>query len=958
MHNFNHKQNFKTKKGMKNKILCLFVMFFIFIPISESQILSNTESSRTFNMYKSVITKSDLTGEDVILVRLSRPLTVMEIERLKPLRSFSIDHYMIREKYVQQLAAIVLAQERANMLWKASEKLTRLHEQTINMDNVLTIRLSFNQLSQEITPLIKSFKTYRIDYQNSIITAAIQMSTLMRILTNEAVLFADVIQPAREDVAVNGLDLSTNEISSARQRYPEINGRGITVSLKEGMFDRGDIDISANITSLPAALPALTGHATIMATLILGRGNTFIKGLGVAPFAKLTSSDFSNLMPDDIKQLNALKVNVQNHSYGTDLDNIYGIEAAAYDKQIFEADTLIHVFSAGNKGTATPQSGIYTHVTNTANLTGNFKQAKNVIIVGGINRENIAESLSSRGPGYDGRVKPEVVALGEDGTSGAAALTTGVVALMQQEYKVLYGKQPAAALVKSILVNSADDLGTPQVDFVTGFGKVNALEGIQTIIENRFKTASIGQQEEYKFQLQVPAGQKKIKVTLAWTDPPAAINSVISIVNHLDLSLETPTGQIILPWVLSSYPNADSLALPATRKIDAINTVQQLSLENITAGNYIIHVKGRKVQQQKQEFAIAYQLTAANQFYWTFPENNDAVFAGKENYLRWSNSYSAQHGKLSISYDNGINWLVLSNDINLDASFYKWNTPALFNPAILKMEISGKEYLSKSFTISSPPFLNVGYNCENKLLLHWKPQQAATGYTLFNLKDNALTKIIAVTDTLVELDKSTLSSSYLAISANGQDFNGMKSYTIDYTTQGVSCYVRSFIGNINGDAIQLDLSLGSIYNLKSLIWEKQTTAGQFMRLAETGIISGQLNYSLTDNHPGFGPQFYRVTFITTDGLQVHTDLLKINFLKEADFVTYPNPVVDYLSIVSGDFDPYSFSLFNLSGQKVLDENGAGAKQVKVSTLLPGIYIGLISRKGVVLKRIKIIKNSK
>jgi len=955
MHNFNHKQNFKTKKQVDIKYLYLIIAFFIAPSIAKTQTLSNTESNALFLKYKLGTTGTKTAKESSLLIKISRPLTSQEIELIKPLRSFSIDHLVIPKKFEQQLSSIILAQAEAGPLWKAGENLITIYTQYASQNKQFMVRIVFKPQTGNIQNLLNSLKGYTIDVHNNLIIANIRMSELVPVLMMDVVLFADIAQKAKEEIAINGLDLSVNEISAVHQLYPEVNGSGITISVKEGMFERKDIDIAPNITTLPAKLPPETPHATIMATLASGRGNTFIKGKGAAPFARLTSSDFSNLMPDETGQLNSLKVNVQNHSYGTDIDNLYGIEAVAYDRQVFEADTLIHVFSAGNKGTGSPASGIYKGIPNFANLTGNFKQAKNILVIGGINRENIPEPLSSRGPAYDGRIKPELVALGEDGTSGAAALTSGVVALLQQKFNAQYGKKPSLAVIRSILANSADDLGTAHVDYITGFGKINALQSLQTITDNRFITNTISQDQEFSFPVNVSSAQKEIKVTLAWTDPPAEINSTQGLVNHLDLSLETPSGNIILPWVLNSYPSIDSLSLPATRKIDDRNTIQQLSLENITAGNYIIHVKGRKIAQLKQNFAIAYKLKPTASFNWTFPEQNDAIFAGEDNYLRWSGSFSGQQGKLSASYDNGLSWTSLGNNISHEGSFYKWRVPLLFTSALLKMEINGTEYLSRSFIISAPPILSVGYNCANKLLLHWTPQSSATGYTLFNLQNNTLVAIAGLKDTIAEIDKGLLSSPYLAVSANGAGFSGLKSYTIDYNLQGVSCYVRTFIAGIAGETVKLDLTLGTIYGLRRLIWEKQTSAGVFTRLGVTEIINGMLNYTQIDTSPKFGPQFYRVIMETIDGLQIYSDVLKVNFLKEADFVTYPNPVSDYLSIVSGDFEAYSFSLFNLAGQKLMQVEGSGNKQVNMTSLVSGVYIGIISRNGGILKRIKLIK---
>ncbi|MBB6499619.1 S8 family peptidase [Pedobacter cryoconitis] len=945
---------------MEIKIKYALIIIFLFSTAVKGQNLSVAEKKNIFNKYSSTTVNSKINGENLLLVELSRPLTSKEIEELKPLRNFSLNHLIIREDMAAKVSNIILAQAKANSWWKASDKLNRLYEQYNTQNKQFIIRIAINPKTLVISRQLQSLKDYTLDQQHYVITASIQMNELMAILQLDEVLFADIIQTPKDEIVINDTDLSDNEIAAVHLRYPDINGKGITLSLKEQMFAKEDIDLTGNIVASPSNAPVVDDHATIMATLALGRGNSFIRGLGAAPFASLTASDYTknnfDLMPDDIKELNQYKVNVQNHSYGTStIDNLYGIQAVAYDKQVYEADTIVHVFSAGNSGLVIATDGIYKNIPNTANLTGNFKTAKNVIVVGGIGLENLSEAMSSKGPAYDGRVKPEIVALGQDGTSGAAALTSGTVALFQQKYKSLFGKQPPVAVVKSILVNSADDIGTPQVDYATGFGKLNAYQAILTLQENRFQTGSVTDQQDYTFPLQVPVNQQTIKVTLAWTDPPAVVNSVQAIVNHLDLSMQTPAGTVILPWALSTYPSADSLALPATRKIDNINTVQQLSLDNVPPGNYIIHVKGRSVTQGKQNFSIAYQIKPANDFTWTFPAKDASIFATEDNYVRWGTTLSGQGGKLSVSYDNGVNWTVLSSNINFSSTFFKWTAPNLFTRALLKMESGGKEFISESFVISAPEKLKVGYNCADKILFHWPTQPLATGYTLYNLKNNILTSFKQLTDTIAIIDKASISSPYFAVSANGTDFNGLKSYTLDYTTQGVACYIRTFLASVVNDAGKLDLAIATTYNLKTITWEKQTSPGIFVPLAVVPVTSGLLNYSQPDPNLIRGVQFYRVTLETNDGLKILSDILPLNFLKANDFVTYPNPVTDLLSVRSGDFDPYTLSLYNLSGQKVYLKDGSGLYQFDLSSLSTGLYIGVISRNGNTLKKIKVIK---
>jgi hypothetical protein len=935
----------------------LLLLFWLISAYVQAQIPS-TKIERVYEKYVSLSDKKlALPVDSMVLVKTNRVLSANELAKLNPSRQFSSTHFVLNRKALKNLAATVVYQAPANALWKASDKLNELIAQGGSQNKPLKIRFVLKELKNGVPPFLSGYQP-EIDFNYNLITAVMPLSEIAAVLEQETVLFADIIQKVKEESVVSKFDHTLNEISTVHALFPDIDGNGITLSLKERMFDVKDLDLLGKY--IPGAISPnkdIQQHATNMATIALGYGNSYYKGLGVAPAAKLSSSDVDkSTLPDELKSFRDLNINIQNHSYGTTLESMYGIEAAAYDKQVFESPDLIHAFSAGNSGTTTPTSGVYKDLPNTSNLTGNFKQAKNILVIGSVNRENIIEPASSRGPAYDGRVKPDVVTFSEDGTSNATALASGVAILFEQKYKSLFGNAPSSALARSILINSSDDLGTPQVDYIYGYGKLNALEALNTLTDNRYKAGVISQDQDFSFPIQVSASQKSIKVTLVWNDPPAQVNTAQSIVNHLDLSLQGPSGEVILPWVLSSYPHLDSLAAPAKRKIDQLNTVQQVSLENLAPGTYTVHIKGRKVQQTLQDFSIAYSLSAADNFLWTYPENADHVPATEENYFRWKNSFApGKTGKLSVSYDNGTNWTVLNSNTDLGKNFYKWATPDLLTKATLKMEVDANTFQSKPFLISKSPQLEVGYNCDDALLFHWSPIANATGYTIYHLKDQKMVPLTDVSDTLSIIQKASTNSTVFAIAAKGPGFTGLRSRTIDYTLQGISCYTRAFTGTVAGDQIVLNLYIGTTNNLKKLTWEKQSSRGVFSALSESNITQGQLIYSYTDINPKIGPQWYRVTMETLDGRKIQTEVILVNFLKDADFSFYPNPVETNINILNGGYEAYTFELYNILGQRVFEEKANGNKQFDISRLNTGLYIGVISRNGKSLKKIKIIK---
>ncbi len=579
------------------------------------------------------------------------------------------------------------------------------------------------------------------------------------------------------------------------------------------------------------------------------------------------------------------------------------------------------------------------------------------MVIGGVNRENVSENLSSKGPAYDGRVKPELVALGEDGTSGSAAITSGSVVLLEQFYRQKFKKAPSASLIKAALINAADDLGTPQVDYVYGYGKLNVAEALKTLADDRVALYPVAKGQDLIIPLNVPANVAEVKITLVWNDPAAVVNAAQGLVNGLDLSLENPGGSLILPWGLNAGADLNSLSAPAVRKADLINNIQQITLENPVGGSFKVHVKGDRITQgNQQNFALAYSYRLKNTFSFITPEKEGSFFATESNYIRWDNTYASKSGNLSVSYDEGLTWESIAAGVDLSRGLYNWNAPDQFSKAILKMEVEGNVIFSPSFVISSPRVLKVGYVCSDGIVLNWNPQPGAKGYTVYGLVNNVLSPVLNVTDTLTKIDRSKVNSNYFAVAANGTGFTGLKSYTIDYTQQGIACYVRSLAANnTTDDKIRLDLSIGTTLDIKNIIWEKQTGVNTYTVLKQTPPVQNQLDYSIFDEKPKPGIQFYRVTFETANG-RYSSDLASAVFLKEDDFSFYPNPVADYLTILSGSFKDYNLSVYNMLGQKVFDEKASGTNRFGLNALASGVYVGVIVQNGQQVKKFKLIKN--
>jgi subtilisin family serine protease len=228
--------------------------------------------------------------------------------------------------------------------------------------------------------------------------------------------------------------------------------------------------------------------------------------------------------------------------------------------------------------------------------------------------------FSSRGPTQDGRVKPDVVAPGTNilstrshidgasplwgaynteyawsgGTSMATPLTAGAAALARQFF-VQKGLNPSGALVKAMLIHSADDLFPGQFGLVgaehgqeiltlrpnndEGFGRVDVSNFAAG--DSQYVDESVGvAQGEAKSANAVLAASGKVWATLVYTDAPGTSAAAKALVNDLDLEVVKPNGEVI-------------------SKSDHTNNVKMIEITDAQAGTYTVRVTGTKIPQGK-----------------------------------------------------------------------------------------------------------------------------------------------------------------------------------------------------------------------------------------------------------------------------------------------------------------------------------------------------------------------
>ena len=726
------------------------------------------------------------------------------------------------------------------------------------------------------------------------------------------------LKPPKEELAIKGFDLSANKINRVHNNYPGITGKGQHVSIKENYYDTADIDLKGRIDISPLASNIITNHANFMATIIAGGGNSVYYSRGAAWGANISSSSFDLILPDPDTYYKSNSITVQNHSYGTDIENQYGVNAIAFDNSAQQNQDLLHVFSSGNSGTSSSSSGYYSGISGFANVTGNFKMAKNNLVIGASDSFGNVVSLSSRGPAYDGRIKPELVAFQMNGTSEAAALVSGSVLLLQQFYKKRNNINLSSALAKGLLINSADDVNTPGPDFATGYGNMNLSKAMDEIENNWIWSDTITPGNTKHFTIAVPSNVWKLKVSLTWNDTTAKTFAPKALVNDLDL-LVTYGNISWKPWVLNSFANADSLLKPAERKRDSLNNVEQVTIDYPPGGNYDISVTGFDLKTANQAYFITYSYDTLNSFKWVRPGSMDFLNAGKLNLIRWESTFT-NTGILEYRYSGSNTWATISGNIDLTTNNLQITVPDTTSQIIYRMTIGSKSYLSDTFQIAKLLSPKIGYVCKDSLLMYWEKLPGIGTYQIYQFGGKYMEAFKTVSDTSAIINKKSLNNNFLAVGPVMKNGNGgIKSYAFDYTTQGAACYINSFLAERSNNSAHLSLLLGTGYQVEKITFETLMPLGFVAINTQPYTHNLEFQYIYTTLLNGFN--LFRAKIILSNGQIIYSDIVSVAYVQDDGFKLLPVPVKrsQPLQLISASPSREVFQILDATGRLLYEK---------------------------------------
>lgn len=459
-------------------------------------------------------------------------------------------------------------------------------------------------------------------------------------------------------------------------------------SVKIAIFDGGQIrsthtEFLDNLgTSRVALHPSLTlplsRHATHVAGTIGARGANQ-QARGMAEAVSIISLDWNH----DTDNIQALADSIQttNHSYGPQTGWAFNPEYAVWfwwgDTTISENEDasfgkysgenqvlddvlsahphLLTIVAAGNERNDEPIQPVEHYIIGKDPIThklvwqrssrmrnsdgfdnggldtiAGLGLCKNAICIGAIHDVvNIGDTIrttefSSWGPADDYRVKPDLVANGQElysvssaaddaylelsGTSMASPTAAGITCLLVEHFRAAKGKAPSSAEIKAVMIHSATDAGNPGPDPIYGWGSINALAAGRVIAgrdDQSIILAEVASGAVYVYHGSGNGGSR-VRVTLCWTDPAGEENlgglddDSPALVNDLDLQVTSPDGKIQYPYSLVHGSALSPATAAGPNHVDNVEMVDAAEID----GAWKVEVKGSHVQGSKQVFAL------------------------------------------------------------------------------------------------------------------------------------------------------------------------------------------------------------------------------------------------------------------------------------------------------------------------------------------------------------------
>jgi len=672
-----------------------------------------------------------------------------------------------------------------------------------------------------------------------------------------------------------------------------LNGEGIVVGIGDNADIQTHVDFAGRLINR-AAEPVTAPHGHHTSGTLAGAGNIIEQYRGYAPKATIVSQAFNGIIFYAPTYVNDYGMVITNNSYGDIIDcsydGTYDLYSRLLDQMAFDLPNLINVFSAGNSGAASCPPFLPSYHT----VLGGYQSAKNVVTVGATTDSGAIASFSSRGPVLDGRIKPEIVAMGQhvasawpintysydNGTSMSGPAVAGGLALLYQRYRQLNaGSNPKNGLMKTLLCNGASDRGNIGPDYQYGFGWMNLLRSIDMMENNHYFIGNSTNGSPNTYNISVPANTAQLKVMLYWNDPAASPLSARTLVNDLDLEVADPSSSTILPKILDT--SNLNLNNAATNGADHLNNMEQVVVDNPAAGNYTLKVKGSIAQGSSQEYFLVYDPLPV-QIKITAPAGGEGLApstgAGDMMKISWDAfGFTSGSATLELSIDAGSTWSTIASGIDINSVVYSWWVPNVAtDKALVRITKagSGESATSNLFTIVGKPTVSLAATqCEGYINLNWNNIAGATDYEVMMLKGDDMKTVAVTTSTNYIFSGLSKDSVYwVTVRARVNGKPGMRANAISRQPNNGTC-----AGSISDNDLKIDAIVSPTSARKFTSTQLSAATAITVRvknLDDVPVTNFSLQYSInggvfvTENITNTIPAgaTYTYTFVTTADL--------------------------------------------------------------------------------------------
>jgi Subtilase family/MAM domain, meprin/A5/mu/Secretion system C-terminal sorting domain/Bacterial pre-peptidase C-terminal domain len=619
-----------------------------------------------------------------------------------------------------------------------------------------------------------------------VVSARIPAHRLQELADQPWTSYIEPINPPAAAENYTGRNLHrSNMIASDHPMGRKYDGTGVVVAMGDDGILGPHIDYEGRLDQSRVTTDAGT-HGDHVSGTIMGAGNFNPKHRGMAFGATLHVYQVWNAVNNGAIANAADGVLITSTSYSDGCNAGYTSFAQSMDAMTYQTPTLLHVFSAGNTGT---DNCGYGAGAGWGNITGGVKIGKNVVAVAALNANGGIESFSSRGPTADGRLKPDLGAKGgnvtstlpnntygaSSGTSMSCPGVSGTTAQLAHAYRSLNGGQdPPSALLKALLLNSADDLGNPGPDYIYGYGELNAFRAVRCLENQTYLHDSLDQAQADTHQVVVPAGTALAKIMVYWHDPQGSILASRPLVNDLDLSVVDPNSTSYLPWILSNAPSSAALNAPATRGRDSLNNQEQVTLTAPAAGTYQVIVRGRDVPMGRQGYTLVYEFRDSS-ITVTYPNGGESFVQGETEKVCWDTEGNQGTFTVEYSLDSGATWTVASSTVTGSRRYQDVTLPTtLAQSGKVKFRVSRGAVSDESDYLLSlirvPGNLQVAAACPFYCILDWDSMATASAYDVFMLGNKYMDSIGTTTNSFFQVNGLQPTQSYwFAVRARGAD---------------------------------------------------------------------------------------------------------------------------------------------------------------------------------------------